>query len=127
MLCPSLTTSITTHCKRKILMDIKFMLSRYKKFVSFEKICFRHFLNFQPNVVFNSQLLNSFMSREIRVEGIGQYEQWIGIGRCNARLSKREFCLVTCLKFKLLSNILNEEYEAVDGGIHHIYFDKMIY
>ena len=24
----------------------------------------------------------------------------------------------------LLSNILNEEYDTVDGGIHHIYFNK---
>lgn len=64
------------------------------------------------------------MAREIRVEGAGEYELWFGIGRSKIRFSKREFCLVTGLKFGCLSNIINEEYESVDGGIHERYFNN---
>ena len=56
------------------------------------------------------------MAKEIRVEGAGEYELWFGIGRSKIRFSKREFCLVTRLKFGCLSNIINEEYESVDEG-----------
>ena len=62
------------------------------------------------------------MAREIRVEGVGQL--WFGIGRGKARFSKQEFCLVIGLKFGCLSNVFNKEYEAFEGGIHHIYFNK---
>ena len=64
------------------------------------------------------------MAREIRVEGAGEYELWFGIGKSNIKFSKREFFLVTGLKFGYLSNVINEEYEAVDGGIHKRYFNK---
>ncbi|XWS46533.1 hypothetical protein CRYUN_Cryun14cG0075700 [Craigia yunnanensis] len=64
------------------------------------------------------------MVREIRVEGTDQYELWFGIGRSKARFSKRKFCLITSLKCGCLSNVSNEEYEAVDGEIHDIYFNK---
>ena len=46
-----------------------------------------------------------------------------GLGLADkARFSKREFCLVTSLKYDCLSNVINKEYEAIDGGIHGIYF-----
>ncbi|XWS30717.1 hypothetical protein CRYUN_Cryun23aG0012200 [Craigia yunnanensis] len=64
------------------------------------------------------------MVMEIRVEGAGEYELWFGIGRSKIRFSKREFCLVTRLKFSSLSNIINEKYEAVDDGIHERYFNN---
>ena len=32
--------------------------------------------------------------------------------------------LVTSLKCVCLSNVINEEYKVVDGGIHDIYFNK---
>ena len=55
-------------------MDIKFVLSRCGELQAFEKTCFGQFINFQPDVVFNSQLFHVVMVREIRVEGAGQYE-----------------------------------------------------
>ncbi|XWS27432.1 hypothetical protein CRYUN_Cryun26dG0114700 [Craigia yunnanensis] len=64
------------------------------------------------------------MAREIRVEGAGEYELWFGIGRSKIRFSKREFCLVTRLKFGCLSKVINEEYEPVDGEIHKRYFNN---
>ncbi|XWS15298.1 hypothetical protein CRYUN_Cryun35bG0083900 [Craigia yunnanensis] len=64
------------------------------------------------------------MGRKIRVEGTGEYELWFGISKCKARFSKRGFCLVTSLKCGCLSNVFNEQYEVVDGGIHDIYFNK---
>ncbi|XWS62356.1 hypothetical protein CRYUN_Cryun06bG0003800 [Craigia yunnanensis] len=64
------------------------------------------------------------MAREIRMEGAGEYELWFGIRRSKIRFSKREFCLVLGLKFGCLSNIINEEYEPVDGGIHERYFNN---
>ena len=64
------------------------------------------------------------MAKEIRVEGAGQYELWFGIDRCKAGFSKREFCLVIGLKFGSLSNIINEEYESIDGRIHKRYFNN---
>ena len=44
--------------------------------------------------------------------------------RSKIRFSKREFCLVIRLKFGCLSNIINKEYELVDGGIHERYFNN---
>ncbi|XWS60925.1 hypothetical protein CRYUN_Cryun07bG0080300 [Craigia yunnanensis] len=64
------------------------------------------------------------MAKEIRVDGTNEYELWLGIDRTKARFSKQVFCLVTCLKCGCLSNIFNEEYKAVDGGIHDIQFNK---
>ena len=58
------------------------------------------------------------------MEGAGEYELWFGIRRSKIRFSKREFCLVTGLKFGYLSNIINEEYESVDGGIHERCFNN---
>ena len=103
-------------------MDIKSILSRCGKLEAFVKTRFGHFLNFQPDV-FNSQLFHSVMAWEIRMEGAGQYELWFEIDRCKARFSKWEFYLITSLKFDSLSNVLNEEYKIVDGGIHQIYFN----
>ena len=74
--------------------------------------------------VFNTSLFHAIMAREIKVEGAGEYELWFGIGRNKIRFSKREFCLVTWLKFGYLSNVINEEYESVDGGIHKRYFNN---
>ena len=105
-------------------MIIKSMLSRCGKLTALDKTCFGNFLNFQLDVVFNFQLFHSAMSREIRVEAIDQYELWFGIDKYKVRFSKQKFCLVTSLKFRSLSNVFNEEYEAVDDGIHHRYFDK---
>ena len=64
------------------------------------------------------------MAMEIRVEGVSQYELWFGIGRGKVRFSNREFCLVISLKCDNLSNVINEEYETINGGTHHIYFNK---
>ncbi|XWS23520.1 hypothetical protein CRYUN_Cryun28dG0021400 [Craigia yunnanensis] len=64
------------------------------------------------------------MVREIRVESAGEYELWFGIGRSKIRFSKREFCLVTKLKFGCLSNVINEVYEPIDGGIYERYFNN---
>ena len=48
-----------------------------------------------------------------------------GLGLADkARFSKRQFCLVIDLKCGCLSNVINKEYEAIDGGIHNIYFNK---
>ena len=96
------TASITTHCKWKILKNIKFVLSRCKMLKLFRRVVLGIFFNFEPNVVFNSLLFHAIMVGEIRVEGIGQYELWFGIGRGKARFSKQEFCLVTSLKFGYL-------------------------
>ena len=64
------------------------------------------------------------MAREIRAKGVGEYRLWFGIEKSKIRFSKRVFCLVTGLKFDCLSNVINKKYEAVDGGIHNIYFNK---
>ncbi|XWS42965.1 hypothetical protein CRYUN_Cryun16bG0059200 [Craigia yunnanensis] len=90
----------------------------------FENSCFGKYVSYKPDYVFNVALFHAIMAREIRVKGASEYELWFGICRCKARFSKREFCLVTGLKCGCLSNIFNEEYEAVDGGIHDIYFNK---
>ena len=67
------------------------------------------------------------MAREIRAKGAGEYRLWFGIEKSKIRFSKQVFCLVTGLKFDCLSNVINEEYETVDGKIHERYFNKNPY
>ena len=38
---------------------------------------------------------------------------WFGIGNGQTRFSKKEFCLITDLRFDTLSSIFNEEYVSV--------------
>ena len=99
-------------------------MDRYGILKVFEKkCCFGNYLSCSSDYVFNASLFHAIMAREIKVEGAGEYKLWFGIGRNKIRFSKREFYLVKD-KFGCLSNVINEEYEAVDGGIHEKYFNR---
>ncbi|EOY01177.1 Uncharacterized protein TCM_011112 [Theobroma cacao] len=49
-------------------------------------------------------------------------ELWFAIGNRKARFSKREFCLVTRLKFGTLLVVIVNPYKVIPGGIHKQYW-----
>ena len=88
------------------------------------KSCFRHFFCSDIDAIFSLQLVHNLFTRKIVVEGTRQYEIWFGICRRQMRFSKKEFCLVTRLKFGgssttdtnvavLVRNVIHERYEPM--------------
>ncbi|XVE73641.1 hypothetical protein DITRI_Ditri11bG0134800 [Diplodiscus trichospermus] len=120
----SYTATISTHCQFKLIKEIERVLTKCNELETFRTSCFGHFLGFPRDMKFSSQLVHAVLAREIVFDGAHESEMWFGIGSGKARFSKQEFCLVTGLSFATLSNIFNEEYAPINGGIHERYFGK---
>ena len=75
-------------------------LERHGVLQEFAATCFGHFLNFDANTLFSSRLVRSLLTKEIVVDGVGEFELYFGVGGRRLRLSKYEFCLLTRLKFE---------------------------
>ncbi|XVF42313.1 hypothetical protein PTKIN_Ptkin01aG0351000 [Pterospermum kingtungense] len=119
----SYTASIYTHCTLDKIQQIEEVLSQCGELEMFKTSCFGNFLRFPQEMHFLSQLVHAVLAREIIVDDADESEMWFRIGNSNARFSKKEFCLVTGLSFGRLSDIINEEYKPVVGGIHERYFN----
>ncbi|KAK1551857.1 hypothetical protein Q3G72_006016 [Acer saccharum] len=63
-----------------------------------------------------------FMSSCFKIEGATENELFISFGGKKARFGRREFCLVTGLRFGELSEIINTPYVANANGIHKRYW-----
>ena len=57
----------------------------------FEKSCFGNYLNCSSDYVFNASLFHAIMAKEIRVEGVGEYELWFGIGEARLGFLNESF------------------------------------
>ncbi|EOY16519.1 Uncharacterized protein TCM_035321 [Theobroma cacao] len=75
-------------------------------------------LNIYPQGFFYIDLLHNIMVHRITKNGIMEHELWFFIGKSKARFSKREFCLVTRLKFGLMTDVFSRPYEVIPKGIH---------
>ncbi|KAK0585140.1 hypothetical protein LWI29_023919 [Acer saccharum] len=80
--------------------------------------CFKQFTNFPQNSLFSATVVHGVLLREIRIEGATENELFISFGGKKARFGRREFCLVTGLRFGELSEIINTPYVANANGIH---------
>ena len=93
------STSINQYDKFKILHEITSALERHGVLQDFAATCFGHFLNFDANTLFSSKLVHSLLTKEIVVDGVGDFELYFGVGGRRLRFSKYEFCLLIRLKF----------------------------
>ncbi|EOX94141.1 Uncharacterized protein TCM_003399 [Theobroma cacao] len=72
--------------------------------------------------LFCASLVHNLMLRRINEPNAIEDELWFAIRRTKARFLKREFYLVTRLKFGALSTLIVNPYEALPGGIHLQYW-----
>ena len=54
-------------------------LERHGILQDFAATCFGHFLNFDANTLFSLRLVRSFLTKEIVVDGIGEFELYFGV------------------------------------------------
>ncbi|KAK2644051.1 hypothetical protein Ddye_019246 [Dipteronia dyeriana] len=84
--------------------------------------CFKQFGQFPINWLFSAQIVHSLLLREIQIDCASENELWFSIGGKKARFGQREFCLVTGLRFRKISEIINTPYVANENGIHKRYW-----
>ncbi|XP_017979673.1 PREDICTED: uncharacterized protein LOC18593570 [Theobroma cacao] len=113
---------ITTHCKWSHLQYIKKTLLAVGEYNAVKATCFGMLLDVYPQGFFCAGLLQNIMQRRITEPDAMEHEFWFAIGKIKARFSKREFCLVTGLKFGPMTDVFSRLYKLVPGGIHSRYW-----
>ncbi|KAK2656149.1 hypothetical protein Ddye_009201 [Dipteronia dyeriana] len=67
--------------------------------------------------------MRNLMLRHICIPGVTREDEFhFLVGGKVAKFMKREFCLVTNLKFGVMSDIFLKTYHVISGGIHDRYF-----
>ena len=97
-------------------------LERHRVLQDFAITCFGHFLNFDANTLFSSRLVHSLLTKEIVVDGVGEFELYFEVGGRRLRLSKYEFCLLTGLKFGGRTHFSAYNNSIVEGGVLQRYW-----
>ena len=116
------SASINQYGKFKILYEITPSLERHGVLQDFVATCFGHFINFDANTFFSSRLVHSLLIREIVVDGVGDFELYFGVGGRRLRFSKREFCLLTGMKFGGRAHFPAYNNIIVEGGVLQRYW-----
>ncbi|KAK3212366.1 hypothetical protein Dsin_017072 [Dipteronia sinensis] len=111
------------YCNLNGLPDIVKVLQKVGELQELRKTCFGHLLGFPKELTFSSGVLHNLLLRQIHVPGVtGANELHFFVGGKLAKFSQREFCLVTGLKFGVMSDIFLKPYAATKDGIHVRYF-----
>ncbi|EOY12440.1 Uncharacterized protein TCM_030956 [Theobroma cacao] len=113
---------ITTHCKWSHLQYIKKTLLAIGEYNAVKATCFGMLLDVYPQGFFCAGLLQNIMQRRLTEPDAMEHEFWFAIGKIKARFSKREFWLVTGLKFGPMTDVFSRPYKLVPGGIHSRYW-----
>ncbi|EOY03719.1 Uncharacterized protein TCM_018838 [Theobroma cacao] len=91
---------INIHCKWSHLHVICEMLCQVNEIESFKRTCFGHMMDVEADKsLFYASLMHNLMLHRINEPDATEVELWFAIGKTKARISKREFYLVTGLKF----------------------------
>ncbi|KAK0574128.1 hypothetical protein LWI29_018571 [Acer saccharum] len=106
----------------KNIATIEKIIRKEGKHKEFMSSCFKQFTNFPQKSLFSATVVHGVLLREIRIEGATENELFISFGGKKARFGRREFCLVTGLRFGKLSEIINTPYVANANGIHKRYW-----
>ncbi|KAK3193308.1 hypothetical protein Dsin_024618 [Dipteronia sinensis] len=107
------------YCNLNGLQDIVKVLQKVGELQELRKICFGHLLGFPKELTFSAGVLHNLLLRQIHVPGVtGANELHFLVGGKLAKFSQREFCLVTGLKFGVMSDIFLKPYAATKDGIH---------
>ncbi|KAK3230006.1 hypothetical protein Dsin_001887 [Dipteronia sinensis] len=111
------------YCNLNGLPDIVKVLQKVGELQELRKTCFGHLLGFPKELTFSAGVLHNLLLRQIHVPGVtGANELHFLVGGKLAKFSQREFCLVTGLKFGVMSDIFLKPYAATKDGIHVRYF-----
>ncbi|KAK0577201.1 hypothetical protein LWI29_029525 [Acer saccharum] len=113
---------INVGCRLKNIATIEKIIRKEGKHKEFMSSCFKQFTNFPQKSLFSATVVHGVLLREIRIEGATENELFISFGGKKARFGRREFCLVTGLRFGELSEIINTPYVANANGIHKRYW-----
>ncbi|EOX99492.1 Uncharacterized protein TCM_008174 [Theobroma cacao] len=99
------------------------MLCQVNELENFKRTCFGHMMDVEADKsLFCASLVHNLMLRRINEPDATEAELWFAIGKMKACFSKREFCLVTGLKFGPLLAFIVNPYEALPRGIHLRYW-----
>ena len=71
---------------------------------------------------FSSKTVHNFLTREIIVDGVGDFELYFGISGRRLRFLKYEFCLLTELKFRGRTHFPAYNNNIVEGGVLQRYW-----
>ncbi|KAK3221634.1 hypothetical protein Dsin_008659 [Dipteronia sinensis] len=111
------------YCNLNGLPDIVKVLQKVGELQELQKTCFGHLLDFPKELTFSAGVLHNLLLRQIHVPGVtGANELHFLVGGKLAKFSQREFCLVTGLKFGVMSDIFLKSYAATKDGIYVRYF-----
>ncbi|KAK2653578.1 hypothetical protein Ddye_013434 [Dipteronia dyeriana] len=84
--------------------------------------CFGHFLTMHRAIKFSGGVIHQLLLREVHHNGPLDKMRFM-LGTHEVRLSNVEFCLITRLRFGVVSD--TSRYVSVDNGLHHRYFGGM--
>ncbi|KAK2646490.1 hypothetical protein Ddye_021685 [Dipteronia dyeriana] len=106
------------------LLEIAKVLKQVKQLGSLRKTCFGHLLGILKEMTFSAGVMHNLMLRQICIPGVTREDEFhfLVVGKV-AKFMKREFCLVTGLKFGVMSDIFLKTYHVISGGIHDRYFE----
>ncbi|XP_017974535.1 PREDICTED: uncharacterized protein LOC108661596 [Theobroma cacao] len=114
---------INIHYKWSHLHMIREMLCQVNELENFKRTCFGHVMDVKADKsLFCFSFMHYLMLRRINKPDATEVELWFAIGKTKARFSKREFCLVTGLKFGPLSTFIVNPFEALPRGIRLRYW-----
>ncbi|XVE80342.1 hypothetical protein DITRI_Ditri14bG0132300 [Diplodiscus trichospermus] len=116
------SVAINAYSKWKLLEDFPRVLQASGALQLFSNSCFGHFLGFHSKAVFSATMIHNILAREIMIDNAVDQEFWFGLGQHKVRFGKREFCLVTGLRFSGGDDIDFDGLAPVAGGILERFF-----
>ncbi|KAK2647926.1 hypothetical protein Ddye_015415 [Dipteronia dyeriana] len=119
-------STINSYNSLNWLPKIAKVLKQVKQLGALRKTCFRHLLVIPKEVTFSAGVMHNLLLRQICIPGVTRDNEFhFLLGGKVAKFTKREFCLVTGLKFRVISDIFLKTYHVISGGIHARYFGGM--
>ncbi|KAK2655079.1 hypothetical protein Ddye_008131 [Dipteronia dyeriana] len=94
----------------------EFTVEEHRRFM---ESYFGHFMSMHRQMKFSGGIIHQLFLQELHHNGSTD-EMWFMLGNHEVRFSKVEFCLITGLRFGVVSD--TTLYASMDNGIHQLYF-----
>ena len=116
-------STANVYCTLNALPDIVKVLRKIRQLSDFRRTCFGHLLDIPMDLTFSAGLLHNLLLRQVHVPGVTKdHELHFSVGGKLLKFTQREFCLVTGLRFGVMSDIFSKPYAPIEDGIHAKYF-----